>query len=63
MYATYDLLRFRSAELIRRAEHEKLAREALRARRAARRAAVRHPDEPESHTTGARRRHRSPRAA
>jgi hypothetical protein len=63
MYAAYDLQQLRSAELIRRAERERLAREVLRARRAERRAAARRTDEPESHTAGATRRHRSPRAA
>ncbi|MEU9557859.1 hypothetical protein [Streptomyces fumanus] len=63
MHAAYDLQQFRTAELIRRAERERLAREVLRARRAARRAAARHTDEPQSHTTTAPRRHGSPRAA
>ncbi|UXY30104.1 hypothetical protein [Streptomyces sp. HUAS TT20] len=33
----YELHRFRAAELLRRAEHERLARAAVRGRRAARR--------------------------
>ncbi|WP_167348331.1 hypothetical protein [Streptomyces bicolor] len=36
----YELHRIRSAELIRQAEHERLAREAVRVRREARREAV-----------------------
>ncbi|MCX4765180.1 hypothetical protein OG562_30235 [Streptomyces sp. NBC_01275] len=36
----YELQQARSAELIRRAEHERLAREAVRTRRAARREAA-----------------------
>lgn len=35
----YELQRIRSAELLRRAEQERLAREAVRVRRAARRSA------------------------
>ncbi|MFH8804792.1 hypothetical protein ACH4F6_35400 [Streptomyces sp. NPDC017936] len=38
---TNELQRFRSAELLRRAERERLAREVLRGRRAARREARR----------------------
>ncbi|WP_327318046.1 hypothetical protein [Streptomyces sp. NBC_01235] len=36
----YELQQARSAELLRRAEHERLAREAVRGRRAARREAA-----------------------
>jgi hypothetical protein len=58
----YEISQFRSAELIRRAEHKRLAREAVRARRAARREAARHAVEEEVHT-GRHRRYRFPRAA
>ncbi|MFF4255996.1 hypothetical protein ACFY1L_32790 [Streptomyces sp. NPDC001663] len=52
----YEISQIRSAELIRQAESERLAREALRGRRAARReAAVRRADEDESHTHRLRR--------
>lgn len=46
----YEISQLRSAELIRRAESERLAREAARRRRAARREAARHTAERESHT-------------
>jgi hypothetical protein len=61
----YDLHHLRSAELIRRAEHERLVREAVRTRRAARReSAERAPEgtEAEAHTSRFRR-HRVPRTA
>ncbi|MFI6012859.1 hypothetical protein ACIBAG_29280 [Streptomyces sp. NPDC051243] len=62
----YELHRIRSAELIRQAEHERLARAAVRARREARREAVEHSAEGAAETeahTSRRRRHRYPRAA
>ncbi|MDC0771153.1 hypothetical protein [Streptomyces sp. HD] len=62
----YEIHHFRSTELIRKAEHERLAREALRLRRAARREATERSAEgtgdAESHTSRLRR-HRHPRAA
>ncbi|NUT24398.1 MAG: hypothetical protein HOV84_00370 [Streptomyces sp.] len=61
----YEIHHFRSTELIRKAEHERLAREALRLRRAARREAAEHATEgaaTEEHTSRFRR-HRHPRAA
>ncbi|GCB45826.1 hypothetical protein [Streptomyces sp. NL15-2K] len=58
----YELSQFRSADLIRRAEQARLAREAVRGRRAARREAARHAAEGEVHT-GRPRRYRFPRAA
>ncbi|MFJ1971679.1 hypothetical protein ACIO93_23720 [Streptomyces sp. NPDC087903] len=58
----YEIQQLRSAELIRRAAHERLAREVVRGRRAARREAARHAAEGEVHT-GRSRRHRSPRTA
>jgi hypothetical protein len=57
----YEISQIRSAELIRKAEHERLAREAVRGRRAARREARRATEE-ESHSLRSRRL-RSPRAA
>ncbi|MEV7793625.1 hypothetical protein [Streptomyces sp. NPDC087512] len=54
----YETQQFRTAELIRRAEEERMAREALRALRAARRDAAGQ----ESHTSRFRR-HRFARAA
>ncbi|MFC5638739.1 hypothetical protein [Streptomyces bullii] len=51
----YELQQSRSADLIRRAEHERLVREAVRARRAARREAARRAPEAESHTRRFRR--------
>ncbi|MFD3498290.1 hypothetical protein ACFWWT_11850 [Streptomyces sp. NPDC058676] len=58
----YELAQLRSAELIRRAATERLAREAVRGRRAARREAVENAAEGEVHT-GRPRRHRFPRTA
>ncbi|MER5448806.1 hypothetical protein ACFV29_21895 [Streptomyces sp. NPDC059690] len=52
----YEIAQFRSAELIRRADHERLAREAVRG---ARREAAERSAENESHTS----RHRRPRFA
>ncbi|WP_155058260.1 hypothetical protein [Streptomyces blattellae] len=45
----YEMLQLRSADLIRQAEQERLAREVVRARRAARREAARRTAEPDSH--------------
>ncbi|WP_282700934.1 hypothetical protein [Streptomyces sp. CC219B] len=47
----YEIHHFRSADLIREAQHERLAREALRGRRAARREAARRAAEGEVHTS------------
>ncbi|SDP77121.1 hypothetical protein SAMN04487981_13910 [Streptomyces sp. cf386] len=62
----YELHHLRSAELIRRAEHERLVREVVRSRRATRREAAEGSaegvGEREAHTWR-RRRHRRPRAA
>ncbi|MET9828363.1 hypothetical protein ABZ078_03460 [Streptomyces sp. NPDC006385] len=62
----YEFHHFRSAELIRRAEHERLVREAVRVRRAARREAAQRSaegaGEAEAHTSRLRR-HRHARAA
>lgn len=58
----YEIAQLRSAELLRRAEHERLAREAVQGRRAARREAAERAAEGEVHT-GRPRRHRSPRTA
>ncbi|MGW7408845.1 hypothetical protein ACWGI9_35030 [Streptomyces sp. NPDC054833] len=59
----YELQRLRSAELLRRAEDERLARVAVRGRRAARREEeARRAATTEAHTDGTRR-HRLPRAA
>lgn len=69
----YELHHIRSAELIRQAEHERLVREAVRVRRAARREAAERSAgaaersagggaEKEAHTSRFRR-HRHPRAA
>ncbi|MFJ1870969.1 hypothetical protein [Streptomyces chartreusis] len=60
----YELHHIRSAELIRRAEHERLVREVVRGRRAARRQerATQAAEESESYTSRLRR-HRPPRAA
>ncbi|MFI6374679.1 hypothetical protein [Streptomyces sp. NPDC050546] len=58
----YELQRLRTADLIRRADHQRLVREATRARRTARRAAAGNSAEHESHTRGLRRT-RSARAA
>ncbi|MFE2053147.1 hypothetical protein [Streptomyces sp. NPDC059459] len=51
----YEIQQARSAELIRRADEARLAREAVRARRAARRAARREAAPVESHTPRLRR--------
>ncbi|MFH8975427.1 hypothetical protein [Streptomyces sp. NPDC017890] len=58
----YDLQQTRSAELIRRADAARLVREAVRARRAARRETRRGAAPAESHTSRFRR-HRFARAA
>jgi hypothetical protein len=58
----YELQQMRTADLIRRADHERLVREAARARRAARREAGEGSAEHESHSRGLRRT-RSTRAA
>ncbi|MEU6374610.1 hypothetical protein [Streptomyces sp. NPDC046909] len=58
----YEISQLRSAELIRQADNERLAREAVRSRRAARREAARREAESEAHT-GRLRRHRFPRTA
>ncbi len=62
MYAEYQLSQYRSAELIRQAEHERLVRETLRSRRAARREAAERTAEADAHT-GRPRRHRFLRTA
>ncbi len=49
----YDLSHIRSAELIRRAEHERLVREAVRVRREAKRSTE--ASEAEAHTSRFRR--------
>ncbi|MER7962921.1 hypothetical protein [Streptomyces ardesiacus] len=51
----YEVQQYRSAELIRRADEARLAREVLRARRAARRRARQGVAEAESHTPRQRR--------
>lgn len=61
----YEFHHFRSTELIRKAEHERLAREAARLRRAARREATERSAEgaaTEEHTSRFRK-HRHPRTA
>ncbi|WP_128435090.1 hypothetical protein [Streptomyces cyaneus] len=62
----YELHHFRTAELLRRAEHARLVREAVRTRRAARREAAKRSAqgaaEAEAHTSRLRR-PRHPRAA
>ncbi len=62
----YEFHNFRSADLIRQAEHERLVREAVRVRRAARRETAKRSAESthdaEAHTSRLRR-HRHPRAA
>ncbi|MCD9876620.1 hypothetical protein [Streptomyces guryensis] len=58
----YEISQFRSAELIRQAEHERLARAVVRGRRAARREATQRSAEDESHSPRLRRL-RSARAA
>lgn len=60
MYSAYEISQYRSADLIRQAQHERLVRETLRGRRAARREAAERTAETESHT-GRPRRHRFPR--
>ncbi|MFG2463223.1 hypothetical protein ACGFWE_40085 [Streptomyces sp. NPDC048523] len=62
MYPEYEISQYRSAELLRQAEHERLVRETLRGRRAARREAVEGTAESEAHT-GRPRRHRFLRTA
>ncbi|MFL5996971.1 MAG: hypothetical protein ACJ736_22140 [Streptomyces sp.] len=62
MYSAYEISQYRSAELRRRAEHERLVRETLRGRRAARREAAERTAEINSHT-GRPRRHRFLRTA
>ncbi|MER7566539.1 hypothetical protein ABTZ93_26730 [Streptomyces sp. NPDC097941] len=62
MYPEYEISQYRSAELLRQAEHERLVRETLRGRRAARREAVEGTVESEAHT-GRPRRHRFLRTA
>ncbi|MFJ2717285.1 hypothetical protein [Streptomyces sp. NPDC087437] len=59
----YELHQLRSAELGRRAEQNRLVREVLRARRAARRSAGRRTAEAEPHTHGPHHRRRFARAA
>ncbi|HZF88007.1 hypothetical protein [Streptomyces sp.] len=51
----YEYQQMRSAELIRRAERERLAREVARDSRAARREAARRTAESESHSSRSRR--------
>ncbi|RPF36477.1 hypothetical protein [Streptomyces sp. TLI_185] len=58
----YEISQLRSAERIRQAEQERLAREVVRSRRAARHEAARHAAEDESHSPRLRRL-RSARAA
>ncbi|MET9443157.1 hypothetical protein [Streptomyces sp. NPDC006610] len=58
----YEAHRVRSADLIRLAENERLAREVVRRDRAARAEAAARTAESESHSRRPRR-HRSPRAA
>ncbi|PZH17371.1 hypothetical protein C1I97_05300 [Streptomyces sp. NTH33] len=57
-----ELHQLRSAELARRAEQDRLVREALSARRATRRSAARRTPEAEPHSHGPRR-HRFTHAA
>ncbi|POX52367.1 hypothetical protein C3489_18120 [Streptomyces sp. Ru71] len=52
----YEVQQARTAELIRRAEQERLVREAVRARRAARHDAATRTAEAEGHTGRSRRR-------
>ncbi|MFB7736544.1 hypothetical protein ACFC08_19600 [Streptomyces sp. NPDC056112] len=59
----YELHQLRSAELGRRAEQNRLVREVLRARRAARRSADGRTAEAEPHTHGPHHRRRFARAA
>ncbi|WP_405619488.1 hypothetical protein [Streptomyces sp. NBC_00076] len=58
----YEIHQFRSAELIRRAEQDRLARRAVLGKRAARREAARRTAESDPHT-GRPRRHRFVRTA
>ncbi|MFI5674704.1 hypothetical protein [Streptomyces cellulosae] len=58
----YELQQLRSADLIRRADQERLARQAARGNRAARREAARRQAETASHTDGPHR-HRFARTA
>ncbi|MBG0852345.1 hypothetical protein I2W78_11005 [Streptomyces spinoverrucosus] len=58
----YELQQMRSAELIRRAEHERLVSESVRRGRAARREAAERSKESEEHSHRPRRR-RFPRPA
>jgi hypothetical protein len=58
----YEIQQYRSADLIRRAEHQRQIRAALRARRAARRTTTQDATGPEEHTHRSRR-HRYTRAA
>ncbi|WP_328750737.1 hypothetical protein OHT57_34870 [Streptomyces sp. NBC_00285] len=62
MYTEYEISQYRSAELIRRAEHERLVRDVLRGRRAARREAAERTAETDSHI-GRPRRYRFLRTA
>ncbi|KAF2777385.1 hypothetical protein ACFWQ6_14595 [Streptomyces coelicoflavus] len=59
----YEIQQYRSAELIRRADEARLAREVVRARRAARREARHGAAEAESHTPRRQRRPRFARVA
>jgi hypothetical protein len=58
----YEIQQYRSADLIRRAEHQRQIRAALRARRADRRTGPQDATEPEDHTHRSRP-HRYTRAA
>ncbi|MFI7412473.1 hypothetical protein ACIBU0_27760 [Streptomyces sp. NPDC049627] len=58
----YEFHHLRSADLIRRAEHERMVREALRARRASAERSAKGAAEKESHTSRLRR-NRHPRTA
>lgn len=58
----YEIAQLRFDDLLRQAEHERLVRETVRSRRAARREAARHDAEGEAHTSRPRR-HRFLRAA
>ncbi|WP_405923899.1 hypothetical protein [Streptomyces sp. NBC_00035] len=53
----YELYQIRSAQLIREAQHHRLVREALRGRRAARRAALRESAQNDTEGQGHSRRH------
>lgn len=52
----YEIQQARSADMLRRAEHERMVREAVRTRRAARREAQERTAATESHTDRPRRR-------